>query len=204
MVDFSFESAQDHNGFVIQREPVQEHGIITRKEFLIVFEHNKIVCRYLRIGGIGVFDVDRSVGERGITEGVIDSSHVLWTQPIGDGHELPAILPIQKFVSESELQLRMFLQIANGANAQRPRTIAPHNERVGVVEPERLRHPDPEFSQLSDDEIDLHRITSLQNLLHDGAGVFGIDIDLSAAERFPKNNGAAHALAVFCGNSGFG
>ena len=48
------------------------------------------------------------------------------------------------------------------------------------------------------------RIASFQNLLGDRAGVFRVNVDLPAAKRLPKNDCAAHSLAVFGGNAGFG
>ena len=43
--------------------------------------------------------------------------------------------------------------------------------------------------------IDVARL--LQNLFCDRAGVFGIDVDLPAAQCFPENDRSAHALAMF-------
>src|SRR6266404_4769820 len=91
----------------------------------------------------------------------------------------------------------MFLEVADRSNAELARASAPHHECGCVVKPERFRHADAEFMQLSDDEITVHWVASLQNFLHDRAGVFGVGIDLSAAQRLPKNDRPAHSLSVF-------
>src|SRR5215467_1271346 len=96
----------------------------------------------------------------------------------------------------------MFLQIAHGANAERIGAVAPHDQRIGIVEAKRFRYPDSQFAQIFGHKIDVHWIASFKNLLHDRAGIFGISVDLSAAERLPKNDSPAHSVTVLGGNSG--
>ena len=95
----------------------------------------------------------------------------------------------------------MFLQIADGSNAELVRAITPHYERVGVVETERLCHSNSCFAQLINNEVGVDRIASFQNFLRDSAGILWIGIDLSSEQRLPKNNCPAHALPMLGGNS---
>src|SRR5215831_10500227 len=96
----------------------------------------------------------------------------------------------------------MFLQIANCDNPKFSSPVTSHDERIGVVESDRIRHSNPCLAQLLSDEIDFHRIASLENFLNDRPGVFGVEIDLAAAKRLPDNNGPPHSLTVLGGNSG--
>src|SRR5256885_12614425 len=57
---------------------------------------------------------------------------------------------------------------------------------------ERLHHADTETHQRLPDV----RLVVFQNFFDDCAGVFGIRIDLPPAQRLPKNDRAAHALAI--------
>ena len=90
------------------------------------------------------------------------------------GQRSPTILPIEEFVSETKFEFRMLLQIADCANAERARATARHNQRIGIVEPERLCAADARFRELAGDLIERKAIASLEYFLRDRAGVFGI------------------------------
>src|SRR2546423_6005668 len=77
-----------------------------------------------------------------------------------------------------------------------------HHQRVSAVEPERFGHADAGLAELVRDLLESQLIAAFQNFLRDGAGIFGINADLSGAQRFPKNDGATHSLAVLTRNSG--
>ena len=105
-------------------------------------------------------------------------------------------------MSESELQFRMLLQIADRSNTELARAIAPHDQGIRVVKPERLGHADCHFTKSVRDLRNSYFIAAFQDLLDDRAGVLRISVDLSAAQRFPKNDRPAHALPVLGRNSG--
>src|ERR1700682_5059681 len=96
----------------------------------------------------------------------------------------------------------MLAEIADRANAESRGFFAAHDERVGVVEAERLSDPDAELCERISNLLDRQRFVRLQNFLADRAGIFGIATDLPAAQRFPKNDRAAHSLSMFRGNAG--
>ena len=56
-----------------QREPIEKNRFVLREEMKVVFQRDQIVLADFRIGGIGVFHIDRTVAERCVTETVIDS-----------------------------------------------------------------------------------------------------------------------------------
>jgi len=100
----------------------------------------------LRVGRVRVFDVDRSVRERGVTKRVIDSDEAVRIQLVLLRQRSPAILSIQKFVSQPKLQFRMVPKIADCAKTELLGTASRHHERVGIVEAERVGHSDPNFA----------------------------------------------------------
>ena len=60
----------------------------------IVFENDEVVLFYLRIGRVGVLDINRAVCERAVTERVIDTDEVLLRKPVTFAQRLPAVPPI--------------------------------------------------------------------------------------------------------------
>src|SRR6266568_981457 len=168
---------------------------------MIVFQCYEIVFSDLRVGRVRVFDVDRTVRERGVTKRVIDSDDALRIQLVMLRQRSPAILSIQKFVGQPKLQFRMISKIADCTKTELVGTALRHHERVGIVEAERLGRADPGLGQLSCYLFERQWSGPLQNLLRDGAGVFRIKVDLSAAKRFPKNDGATHPLPMLNRNS---
>src|SRR5438132_8947618 len=98
----------------------------------------------------------------------------------------------------------MFLQIAHRADSELLRSIAPHHQRISVVEPERLGHTNADFAQCVLDLLNTELLIGFQDLLRDRAGVFGIDVDLSSLQRFPKNDRPAHSLPMFRWNAALG
>src|SRR6476620_2320249 len=103
-------------------------------------------------------------------------------------------------MSEPELQSRMIFQVGDRANAKFLCAASRHHESVSVVETKRFGHTDPGLSELIGDLLKCQSIAAFQNFVRNRAGVFGINVDLPAAQRFPKNDGAAHSLAMFGGN----
>src|ERR1041384_5554180 len=105
-------------------------------------------------------------------------------------------------MSKSKFQLCMLLQIAHRANAASFCAITSHDERVSIIEAERFGHSNACFAELVRDLIERQFVAAFQNLLHDRAGVFRINVDLPAAKRLPKNDRAAHTLTMLGRNSG--
>src|SRR5213075_2438361 len=105
-------------------------------------------------------------------------------------------------MSQSDLEFRMLSQIADGANSEALRFAASHHQRVSVVEPEGLRHDNTEFPERVSNFMKRKLLSIFQNFLRDCSRVFRIGINLSALERLPENDCAAHSLTMFCCNSG--
>ena len=80
--------------------------------------------------------------------------------------------------------------------------LASHDERVGVVEAKLRRHADASFRQFRAASFPSEMSAILQNFFRNSAGIFGIEVDLPAAQSFPENDRSAHALAMFDGDSG--
>ena len=62
--------------------------------------------------------------------------------------------------------------------------------------------PTPSFASECANLVDVMVVICSKISCSDCAGVFRVGIDLSVAQRLPQNDGAAHALAMFGGNSG--
>ena len=140
LVQRSFQATQCSNCIRARGLSKQEDRLILRKELKVVLENDEIVLFYLCIRRVGVLYVDRSVGERAVTERVINADDVLLGKSVTLAQRLPAILPIQEFVRESDLEPGMFSQIADRADTEPLSFAAPHHQRISIVEPERLRH----------------------------------------------------------------
>src|SRR6202045_182475 len=96
----------------------------------------------------------------------------------------------------------MIFQVRDCAKTKLLCAVSQHHECVSVVESKRFGHADAGSSELIRDLLERQFIASFQNFLRNRAGVLRINIDLSATERLPKNDRAAHSLPVFNGNSG--
>src|SRR5471032_1311314 len=91
----------------------------------------------------------------------------------------------------------MLAKIGDRVDADSRGHFAAHDERVSIVEADRLSDSHVEFCERTANLWNRQCFVGLENLLTDRAGVFGIATYLSAAQRFPKNNSAAHSLSVF-------
>src|SRR4051812_32675308 len=96
----------------------------------------------------------------------------------------------------------MSSQIADRLDAEPFRFRSPHDEGVGVVETDVVRHPDSEFSQCCAHLCGREPLFRFENLFADRAGVFGVNIDLAAAQRLPDDDRAAHAGSGLDGEAG--
>src|SRR4029453_13213077 len=142
------------------------------------------------------------VGQCGVTERMINPDDALLGKPVMLAQRLPAILTVQKFMGEPDLEFGMPSQIADGANSEALRFAASHDQRVSVVEPKWLCHANAGFSECVSNFMKRKLLTVFQNFLRDCSRVFGIGINLSALERLPENDCAAHSLAMFRCNPG--
>ena len=132
-----------------QRQPIEKHGLVLREKLKIVFQHDQIVFADLRVGRVGIFDVDRTIPKGCVAETVIDARNILGWELILLRERLPAVPTIEKFVGQSELELRMVSQIADLMNLQSLRRRSLHDQRVGIVKTKLARHADSKFLELS-------------------------------------------------------
>jgi hypothetical protein len=95
----------------------------------------------------------------------------------------------------------MISQIAYPANLFSLSGGARHHERVCVVKTEFASHADAEFGELLPHLGCSRGRRCLEDFFPNRAGVFRIQPDLTAPECLPKNDGAAHPLAVVGRNS---
>ncbi len=100
-------------------------------------------------------------------------------------------------MGQAEIQLGMISQIADRANVLLLGLRTAHDQRLGVVEAQLTGHTDTESGQLARISSAESKVAMFQNLLANGAGVFRIKADLAAPESLPKDDCAAHALAMF-------
>ena len=66
-------------------------------------------------------------------------------------------------------------------------------KRIGVVEPQGLRHHQTHLRERPPNLIDRLQVRALQNGFGQGSGVIRIHIDRAALQRLEHNAGAAHA-----------
>ena len=105
-------------------------------------------------------------------------------------------------MGQTDFQFRMPAQIADRMNAEPVRFGAAHDERVGVVKAEFRRHADAELFQRLPHRFFRKAFLRFQDLLADRASVFRVKVDLSADQRLPENDGAAHAGTLLHGEAG--
>ena len=133
---------------------------------------------------------------------MIDAGNISAWELILLGERPPAIPAIEKFVGQAELELRMVSQIADLVDLQSLRRRSLHDQRVGIVETKLARHADAKFREPSAQICRGGCRRCLEDFFTDRAGVFGIESYLISPQRFPKNDGPAHALTVFRRNPG--
>src|SRR6266496_3644730 len=133
---------------------------------------------------------------------MINPDDALLGKPVMLAQRLPAILTVQKFMGEPDLEFWMLSQIADGANSEALRLAASHDQRVSVIEPKGLCHANTEFFERVSNFMKRKLLTIFQNFLRDCSRVFRIGINLSALERLPENDCASHSLAMVRCNSG--
>ena len=126
---------------------------------------------------------------------MVDADDVRRRELIVLRERLPSVTPIEKFVGEPEFQLGMISQIVDRPDTFLFRGGSSHDQRIGVVESEFAGHADAELCELFSHLANAGR-RRLQNFFRDCPGVFRINRDLVILQCLPKNDGAAHALAV--------
>ena len=60
----------------IEVEPVEKDRLVFREKMTVVAQDDQVVFLDFRVGRVGVLEVDRTAGESGVTDRVIDSAHV--------------------------------------------------------------------------------------------------------------------------------
>ena len=90
----SFQATQCSNRIRAHGRSEQEDRLILWKEVKIVFERDQIILLDLCVCRVGVLNVNRSIGERAVTQRVIDADDILLWKRIPLAQWSPAILPI--------------------------------------------------------------------------------------------------------------
>ena len=75
------EPFQRRDCLLIEIEPVKKNRLVLREKLSIIFKHNEVVLDDFCISGIGVFHVDGAIGQRRITERVIDAATLRIVSP---------------------------------------------------------------------------------------------------------------------------
>src|SRR5213083_676989 len=119
---------------------------------------------------------------------MINPVDVLLGKPVTLAQRPPAILTVEKFMGEPDLEFWMLSQSADGANSEALRFAASRDERVSVVEPQGLCHANAEFSERVSNLMTRTSLTVFQNFLRDCSSVFRIRINLSAFASLPEND----------------
>src|SRR5216117_1800604 len=118
LIQRSFQTTECRDCIRGHGQSKQKDCLILWKELKVVFENDEIVLFYLCIGRVSVFYVHRSACERAVTKRVVDADDVSLRQRITLAQRLPAVLSVQEFVSEPDLQFGVFSQVADGSYAE--------------------------------------------------------------------------------------
>src|SRR5260221_2948309 len=114
---------------------------------------------------------------------MLDATYVSHLQAVTGAQWRPAVLPINKFVSQTNLQIRISPQVTYLVDAKLDSTISLHNQGVGVVKPELLSHPHAALPEQRTHFVRAHRLFCFQDFFGDRAGVFGVERNFALAQR---------------------
>ena len=116
----------------------------------------------------------------------------------------PAIGAREELVRQTQAQTAGFGgigQVGQARDAAPRRFVFTQCQRVGVVETERHRHLELARCQQRIELIQRRVVLPLQHLARNRAGVFGVDIDCTRAQRLFENAGVAQTLLVGGGDA---
>ena len=118
----------------------------------------------------------------------------LW-QPVTLGQATPAVGPANKLVGESQFELRVRGEGAQGANPQSLGVGGAHGQRVAIVKPQGHGHAQAQRCQGLVHLLQRQRAGALENLLADGAHIFGVQVYLPRAQGLVHDGRVTKPLA---------
>src|SRR5215831_18212034 len=131
----------------IDVQPVKKHCLVLREEVQVIFEYNEIVLGDFGVRRIGVLEIDRAVGQRGVAECVIDSAYIVHLQIVAPAEWRPAVLPVEELMRQAHSQAGMLPQIADFVNAELGGTIPLHYQSVSIIEAKLTSYADALFTK---------------------------------------------------------
>ena len=177
-----------------QIAPVQQHGVVAREVAQVVRQHHQAQLADLRVGGVNVGHVDLALRQRLVRQAVVQPAGRL-RQAVAPGQARPAVGAADEFVGQAELQLRQAGQVAQLGHAKGRGLLCPHGQRVAVVEAQRHAHAKAQGRQRAVQVGHAGVAGVLDDFLRDGAGVFGVHVNLAGTQRLIDDGGVAQALA---------
>ena len=103
---------------------------------------------------------------------------------------------LHELAAESQFQIWKTSQIGNGLDPQLLGLLAPHSQRVGVVESEWLTHLESHRLQLPAQLLIIAQVQVGEDFFPQGAGVVRVNIDLTVLQRLENQLRAAQLLIV--------
>ena len=116
---------------------------------------------------------------------MVEAPHVSLLQAVAVAEAGPAIAPLHKFVAETEPELRVSDQIGDLVDLHFLRQRLFDADSVGIVETQRRTYAQVPLRQCALDLVPSGDALTGENFLGDGAGVFGVDIDIAIEQRGP-------------------
>ena len=162
----------------------------------IVGEDRQAVASDLRIGRVGVGDVDRSARECLVRQAVVHRLDVRRRETVARGERWIAVASSEKLGAQAEAKVGGARQIGDRGE------VAPRGERgrdregVRVVETEGIAHLDAADRERAAEARQVPVARGVQNRLGERAGVLGVHVDGSLLQRPEDDRGAAEPLLV--------
>ena len=161
----------------------------------VVVQHAQAVLGDFGVGGINVHDIDFALGQRLISQAVIEAER-LKRQRICAFEQRPPVLAVQEFLRHSQFQFGLTGKTANARNAELRGAHIKHGERVSIVESQRHRRPQAERRKLEVERGEIAGPILFQQLEPYSPGIFRINIYTPALQRRKQYSGIAQPLFV--------
>ncbi len=161
---------------------------------LVVLQHRERVLLQHRIGGIDIDEIDLFLRDGLVGETVIEPTRRRKVQRVMLLQTRPAICAANEFLRQTETQSlcrRDLRQIGNACNLARIGVGRSHRQRVSVIEAQRKGDSQRHGRELPIQFIERRHRVEPQDLLGDGAGVFGIYASIS-----PSLEGVQHDAGI--------
>jgi hypothetical protein len=203
MVRVSMRPARPGKGADVDPRAHQQHGVVGGEEAAVVGEDDETEALDLGVGRVDVGDVDAAARQRLVGDAVVDACRRRAAPPVGGGESRPAIGPLQELVGEGEPQPdALGHQVGDRADAERLGADLRHGQGVRVAEAEWNRRLEPPWREPGVERLQRRAAVTLQELAHDRAGVFRIEVDGAAGQRPLEDARVAEALPVLRRSSG--